>query len=326
VRGFRRASAAVLLGVLAALLVPARAAASRATVVVEITPEVERLVDSRFTRRLVQLELSELEVPPSPTVRNQPTALFFRVVRMDETTLRVELWERGGFYGARSISTLTGNAQLHARRIALAAAELARRLRRDRLAEAARLRRQARAAASASTSESLRRRKPRLVVATSLGAALVGPRDLWLAGPSLNAGVHARAAHIGLGASWWTGRTRAEAARSWVQWSELSVAPGASLELSPALGLDVGLVAAAAMVRFGRVQQVDAITGQKETYSARLTAQAALTLALSPSTSLALAPEAGAVLRHLPVTLLDGTSRRYGGLWLGVGLSAQIEP
>ncbi|MBN1610378.1 MAG: hypothetical protein JW940_27365 [Polyangiaceae bacterium] len=311
---------------MAALLVSARAAASPATFVVEITPEVESVVDSRFTRRLVQLELSELEVPPSPTVRNQPTALFFRVVRLDESTLRVELWERGNFYGARSISTLTGKAQLHARRIALAAAELARRLRRDRLAEAARLRRQARAAASAASSEALRSKTPRLVVAPSFGASLVGPDDLWLAGPSLSASVHAGAAYIDLGASWWTGRTRADAARSWVQWSELSLAPGASLELSPALGLDAGLVAAAAMVRLGRVQTVDAIANQKETYSARLAARAALTLSLSPSTSLALAPEAGAVLRHVPVTLLDGTSKRYGGLWLGVGFAAQIEP
>jgi hypothetical protein len=312
--------------VLAALLIPTRALALPATVVVEIAPEVERMVDPRFARRLVQLELSELEVPPAPTVRNQPTALFFRVVPMDETTIRVELWERGNFHGARTISTLKGNAQLHARRIALAAAELARRLRRDRSAQAARLRREARAAASAASAEALRRKTPRLVVAPSLGGYLVGPDDLWLAGPTLRAAVHAGAAHLDLGASWWPGRTRADGARSSLEWSELSLAPGASLDLSRSFGLDVGLVAAAAMVRFGRARAVDAIAHQKETYSARLAAQAALTLSLSPSTRLALAPEAGAVLRHLPVTLLDGTSRRYGGLWLGVGLSAQIEP
>ena len=284
------------------------------------------MVDPRFTRRLVQLELSELDVPPAPTVRGQPTALFFRIVYMDENTLRVELWERGTFYGARSISTLTDRAQLHARRIALAAAELARRLRRDRLAEAARLRRQAHAAANESDSQARRRKTPRLVVAPTLGAYGIGRGALWLAGPSLSAGVRAGAVHARLGASWWTGRTRGAGARCWAEWSELSVAPGTSVELSPALGLDLGLVASAAMVRFGRAQEVDAIAGQKETYSARLAAQAALALSLSPSTSLAIAPEAGAVLRHIPVTLLDGTSKRYGGLWLGVSLSAELEP
>jgi hypothetical protein len=322
----RKSAAAALFVLVAVLLMPAGAAAVPATVVVEITPEVERMVDPRFTRRLVQLELSELDVPPAPTVRGQPTALFFRIVYLDQTTLRVELWERGNFCGARSISTLTGNAQLYARRIALAAAELARRLRRDRLAEAARLRRQARAAADESSSDARRRRTPRLVLTPALGAYGVGPRALWLAGPSLSAGVRAGAAHISLGASWWTGRTRTEGVRSSVEWSELSVAPGTSFDLSPALGLDLGLVAAAAMVRFGRAQAVDAIDGQKETYSARLAAQAALTLSLSSSTRLGITPEAGAVLRHVPVTLLDGTSQRYGGLWLGVSLSAQLEP
>jgi hypothetical protein len=305
---------------------PSKVAAAPASVVVEIAPEVERAINPRFTRRLVQLELSELDVPPSPTVRGQPTALFFRVVELDASTLRVELWERGDFYGARSISTAGGNGQLHARRVALAAAELARRLRRQRLLEAARLRRQARAAANASSSEARRRKTPRLVVAPSFGAFLVGPNDLWLAGPSLGSTLSAGAARLGLGASWWGGRTRSNGARSWLEWSELSVTPGVSLELSPSLDLDLGLVAAAAMVRFARAQGVDAISGQKETYSARLALQAGLTLPLSASTRLAFTPEAGALLRHIPVTTLDEASRRYGGLWLGASLSAEVEP
>ncbi|HYP90384.1 MAG TPA: hypothetical protein VEQ59_19565, partial [Polyangiaceae bacterium] len=106
---------------------PARAAP--ASVVVEIDLGAERLVDARSARRLVPLELADVALPT--TSRGTPV-LFFRVLGRDAGTLRLELWERGEFHGARTLSGAGENPQLVARRVALAAAELGRRLARKR--------------------------------------------------------------------------------------------------------------------------------------------------------------------------------------------------
>src|SRR6187431_2323057 len=91
----------------------------------------------RATRRLVQLELSEIDVPQASANKRSRAPLFFRVVLV-EPDVRVELWERGEYYGARGVSGSNAAGQLGARRVALAAAELARRLQRRRHVQAER--------------------------------------------------------------------------------------------------------------------------------------------------------------------------------------------
>ena len=118
-------------------LVESPGLARGAAVLVEIGDSAESLLDARATRRLVQLELSEIDVPPASGNKRARAPLFFRVVLV-EPDVRVELWERGEYYGARVVSGSNAAGQLGARRVALAAAELARRLQRKRQVQAER--------------------------------------------------------------------------------------------------------------------------------------------------------------------------------------------
>src|SRR6185503_9592831 len=113
--------------------VPARAATSRDRLMIEVHRDAAPLIDVRATQRLVELETADVDVPPPPKLDFRPP-LYFRIVALSAATLRVELWELGQPRGARSVSA-AGNDMLKARRIALAAAELARRLRQQRLSE-----------------------------------------------------------------------------------------------------------------------------------------------------------------------------------------------
>jgi len=296
-----------------------------ATVVVEIGSRAELVLDPRFTRRLVQLELSELEVPPSPTTTNEPTALFFRVTQEAPSTLRIELWERGKFYGARTISVSRGTSQLLARRIALAAAELARRLRHVRQEEARRLKLEAREPSESAHPAKHTAELYRFFVEPGASAAAVGPSELWLIGTGVTAGWRLADSYFGVRASWYGGQMGRGETHS-VQWTELMLAPGYTYSLSPSLRLDVGLDAGAAVVRVHGVQAVDAIDGQKETWTGRLAAHLGLQIPLTQSLALNAGPEIGSVLRRLPVTLRDGSSNDYGGLWLASKFGLVMEP
>lgn len=289
---------------------------------VEIGPSAELLLDPRFTRRLVQLELSELELPAPATATGHRAALFFRVIKADPASLRVELWERGSFHGARNISVSSGAARLHARRIALAAAELARRLRHVRLQETRRL------AEARKRSESTRTWEPdafRFFVEPKASFVAVGPDELWLVGPGIKAGWGLGRSHLGVGVSIYGGETTEEPSHA-VQWTELALAPGYALPLTPNLRLDLGFDAAAAVVRLHGVDTVDDIEGQQETWTSRVAGKVDLELSLSRSTALGVSASGGAVLRRVPATLLDGSRRSYGGLWLAAEIMLVLTP
>src|SRR6187399_284920 len=63
---------------------------------IEIDARAEALIEPRAVRRLVQLELADVDVRPAPGQRD--TVLFVRVLGAGEGQLRIELWERGVAY------------------------------------------------------------------------------------------------------------------------------------------------------------------------------------------------------------------------------------
>lgn len=304
-------------GVAAAPIAPGR-------VTLEIDAQAEGLVDARAARRLVALELSDVEIPPGNFGRlgTRPPALFYRVLGRAEQ-LRIELWERGEFHGARMVSG-SGSPQLRSRRVALAAVELARLLRQRRLTEERR--EQARLRAERQAAEHRARAESALALEATVLGALVGPSDLWLVGPTLGSRVAvSRALELGLGASWLLGESpTASALRA--EWLELRMQPTYVWGRDESLRLAVGLDLAAAVVHLAGLGSVDAVPGQNATWSAR----AALDLRVEPRLGdrlrLTVGPMLGLVLRRMPIEDATGESRRLGGAWLGASAGVVIDP
>ncbi|HEY1533297.1 MAG TPA: hypothetical protein VGF76_04750, partial [Polyangiaceae bacterium] len=274
-------------------------------VLVEISDGAETLLDARATRRLVALELSELTlVEPD---KRAPMPLFFRVVQFGPD-LRVELWQRGEFHGARVVSGTSKGGLLSARRVALAAAELARRLQKKRQMQAEREHLDAVARAAARARETRGTLDGPLALRPSLLVADVGSMASVLAGPRL------------LGQWTFAPRTRLDAGLSWLagsapdsskaEWLELSIAPSRRVSLAETLELDLGVSLAAAWVRFARVRGVDAILDQSETWSARASAVARIEPRLTQQLRLSVGVEAGLLLRQIPFEPLSGGSDR----------------
>jgi hypothetical protein len=302
-------------------LTPRMSVAAGAPVLVEISDGAETLLDARATRRLVALELSELTlVEPD---KRAPMPLFFRVVQFGPD-LRVELWQRGEFHGARVVSGTSKGGQLSARRVALAAAELARRLQKKRQMQAERERLDAMARAAARAREARGTLDGPLALRPSLLVADVGNMASVLAGPRL------------LGQWTFAPRTRLDAGLSWLagsapdsskaEWLELSIAPSHRVSLAEALELDLGVSLAAAWVRFARVRGVDAILDQSETWSARASAVLRIEPRLTRQLRLSVGIEAGLLLREIPFEPLGGGSDRLRGMWLGLDAGVVFTP
>jgi hypothetical protein len=297
---------------------PGRAAAGAAAI--EIDARAEALIDARAVRRLVQLELSDVEVRPAPGQKE--TALFVRVLGAGDGQLRIELWEWGVPYGSRSVAGATGAAQLLARRVALAAAELARELsdERDDAAAAAEQQRQ-RALEAARVARARTRTGPR-----ALRSGFVGSwsRDLSLVGPELDAELHVyRALRLDLGAAWSFGGIDARHA---VQSLGVELGPARRFVLGPTCDLDVGVALGAEVLDFPDVRGVDGIPGQHQTWTARVDARARLEPRLSRSARLALGIGVGTTLRDIPVELAPGDARRLGGPFLVGELALVLTP
>lgn len=309
------------------MLSGAASAEVRPRVIVEISAKAERYVDSRLTRRLVEIELSDTDVPPraGDDSERRPT-VYFRVLATSPDTLRIELWDKGGFYGARRLDSRDVK-ELLARRIALAAAALVRDLKQRRLLEAkafeaeqaAREREQARIA------ELLR--WPAVLFEPRLSAAAVGPGELWLAGPGLAMEARVRGgSRVAVGASWLFGGAPELAGAPSVRWLELAVAPEHAFALGQGLDLAIGLSASAAAVHFAGVSAVDGEPFGHDTWSARAVGRVRFEPHLGKHARLSAGPELGAVLRRMPVHDAAGERHRLGGAWLGVTLGVTLDP
>ena len=281
-------------------------------------------VDARAARRLVQLELSDVEVQKRP--QDADVALFVRVLSAGEGKIRVELWERGESHGARLVTNSGGGSQLIARRVALAAAELARGLRQKRRAlERQRLLDEQKKLAA---ERAERERTLDGPVALRPGAAgvLVGLGELALLGPSLTGQAHVTGAtRVDLGATALFGSVLESDAA--VETLELSLGPAYRIPI-PNLGLDldVSAFAKAGVLSFTDVLGVDGIPGQRQSWWARAGAASALELRLSRHTRLSLGISLGAVLRRVPVMLDASRELGLGGLFLGTELGLVYTP
>jgi hypothetical protein len=292
-------------------------------VFVEISAKAERYLDARLTRRFVEIELSDADVPPRPGERRPTT--YFRVLAISADTLRIELWDKGDYYGARSINS-NDVKDLVARRVALAASSLVRDMRERRVQEAKeREREQAARAAERAEMNELRRWPAAVLEPRALGALV--PSHLWLAGPGLGGQMRTKqGARLDLGVAWLFGGLLDTAGSPSVRWLELGVTPAHALRLGPKLDLGVGLTAAAASLHATGVRAVDGDPGQRDTWSAR----AALGLTLEPHLGargrLSVGPQLGVVLRRVPIRDEDGAAQRVGGPWLGVSAGLALDP
>ena len=259
-----------------------------------------------------------MDVPPpvNGIAARHPAALFYRVLATDPRTIRIELWERGEFHGARKVSVSQGTAQVLARRVALAAAELARRLRRKRIAEAAQPKRDESIDLQQAPSD-----RARVAFGSGAQGAAFGSGQALLAGPALAAELRfASGARLELGSAWLMGSAVGLSGAPAVQWLELSLSPGYAVGLTRGLELVSGLRFAAAALHLSDVAAVDGIEGEEQTWSARAAVDLRLEARLGRGLGLRVGPNAGALLRRIPVRDREGERERLGGLWLGGSL------
>jgi len=299
----------------------------RPRVIVEISAKAERYLDSRLTRRLVEIELSDAEVPPRPGDENErrPT-VYFRVLATSPDTLRVELWDKGGFYGARRLDSRDVK-ELIARRIALASAALVRDLKQRRLQEARVL--EAEKAARERERERLAEalRWPAVLVEPRLSTAFVGGGELWLAGPGLSAEARTKSgSRLVVGGNWLFGGAPELAGSVSVRWLEAALSAEHAFRLTSGLDLSAGASAAGAAVHFTGVSAVDGDPAANDTWSARGVGRLRLEPRLGRHARLGVGPELGAVLRRMPVHDERGERHRLGGLWLGVSMGVTLDP
>jgi len=304
-----------------ALAAPLRAAPGKA--VIEFDGGAESLLDARATRRLVALELADVVVPPAP--EQGETALFYRVLADGEGRVRIELWERGTLHGVRVVSAADGGRALGARRVALAAAELARRLRAHRLRAkvvAARTR-----AHEAERARILRERTLDGPVAlrSSFAAELFAGEGDLLLGPALALELDAKPfgrVDVGLGMRGgelgFTGRS--------LSLFELELGFARRFVLSRTLDLDLGLATRAGLVSLAGAREVDAVPGETESWWARALGVARLEPRLTRELRAEIGLLGGPVLRSVPLVTVDGRDRELGGWFFGAELGLVVTP
>ena len=284
--------------------------------------EAARRVNRDAVERLIALETGDVDVPVPPRTNEKPP-LYFRILSPTTNDLRVELWELGAPYGYRRVSS-AGTENLRARRIALAAGELARQLRRRRLAELDEARR------ADSLARAARRDAPGFPVyarfAFDAGAAVaaVGLGDAWFVGPTLDAAlVFSSGQELQLGAAWLAGDATRGGSRS--RWLEGQLAFAQRFSITPGSAVAIGARAAIASLRIdgfsspGGEAPFDAV-------DARATLFATFELRLARHLSLAIGPDVGALLHPLTTRAADGSDRRIAGLWLGAMATVRLDP
>jgi len=307
---------------LLSLLSAAAAGAAAASVVVEIDSAAERVVDARSARRLVPLELADVAVPAAAGVRGAPV-LFFRVLGRADGGVRIELWERGEYHGARTLSGAGETPQLVARRVALAAAELGRRLARKREATLLRDQRLRQSREARAREERERRQEGPAALRPELSAAGV-PGKLWLFGERLTGELSLHGAlRLDVGGELWAGSVTPNLH---AELQGITLGPGYRLVLSRQLDLDLGVQAAALLVQVPEAVALDAVPNQDSSWTARLNAAARFELGLSRQLRAILGLEAGGLLRSMSYVGAENEPERLRGSWWGASLGVVVTP
>lgn len=294
-------------------------------VVIEVGDEAEVVVDSRLARRLIQLELADVDLPPSVgdhAQHSQSEVVFVRLLRVEDQ-LRVELWARGQPSGERKLD-VSGTEQYQARRAALASAELVRRLRETRILERQRyLKRHLRSAnlPAAPAGYTLRLRGGVSLGAQTIywpraGALLVGPRgEIWVR------------SEAGLGLGIFAGSYASATTSSPRLWTEVGLKPSVSLAWSDNADIVFGTTVSAAVVDPGSSFTPVSASESRQTWSARAAAHVDVQWWFGRRAALSFGPEAGIHLRDIAFESATKANRHdtFGGLWLGLGVRAVLE-
>lgn len=314
-----------LLLVFSSLLASRSAQAASASVVVEIDGAAERLVDARSARRLLPLELSDVAVP-SGRARGA-TVLFFRVLGRAGGGLRIELWERGEYHGQRTLSSGGENPQLVARRVALAAAELGRRLARKREASLAREERQRNLRLARAREQRERTQEGPLALRSELWSGGV-PQRLMLLGTRVSGEVSLRGplrldASGELAGGWLDGGAGSSLAATL---AGLHFGPAYRFVLGRSLDIDWGVGVAALLLQAPAARSLDAVIDQTSTWTARLDTGLRLELRLSRQVRLALGGELGGLLRSIRYEGAERAPLWLRGVWWSAGLGLVVTP
>ncbi|MFZ5897139.1 MAG: hypothetical protein ACOY0T_39135 [Myxococcota bacterium] len=303
-----------------ALIVPRRALAESSAAVIEIDPAAEAILDARAVRRQVSLEVSEIRVDVGG---GTSTPLFVRVLGRDDHKVEVQLWARGELADRRVVSGAESGQHLLVRRVALAAAELARRLRQRHIA-AERLRRREMAALQKLAAQSARRTFEGPLALRAEGFGSYG-RDFWSVGSGVSAEISLRRSfRVDLGARFLGGFEPDASTR--LSWLELSLGPALRVRPSSHLDIDLAAFVAAASVHVSGVSKVDELESTRDTWTARGGVATRLQPRLTRWARLSIGAEGGLVLRPLPVELSDGRREQLGGFYVGGALGVVITP
>jgi hypothetical protein len=254
-------------------------------------------------------------------VRGAPV-LFFRVLGRNDGSLRIELWERGEYHGARVLNGAGENPQLVARRVALAAAELGRRLARKREATLARDERLRKAREKVARELRERTQDGPVALRSELALGAVAGKS-WLFGPRLNGELSLRGPlRLDVGAELWSGSlTPALGA----QLEGVSLGPAYRLRLARGLDLDLGLHAAALLLQVPKARSLDGLTAETGSWTARVTLAPRFEVRLGRQVRALVGAEAGALLRPVEYETDQGRER-LTGVWWGASLGLVVTP
>lgn len=286
-------------------------------------------VDEALVRRLVALELGDISVPPNPRYpedRAGDVTLYCRVTP-ENGSLRVEVWDRGDSAGARLVSLKDGS-QLVARRVALAAAELARRLVRVRRAQAVELERERLATQRREKEEAERRKRARLAL-TARGAGLLLGDGGYLLGPELGAQLNRDfPLRVELGLRWLGGEVTSFEPNAGVSAAELALTPSYVFVLDPAWELSLGVPVKASMLHLRDGVSVDGIEGESDTWTARAGVSVHVAPRISSRVRFDVGISGGWVLRPVPMARGAGSEREeheLGGGFAELTLGVLVE-
>ncbi|MCB9590109.1 MAG: hypothetical protein H6718_32140 [Polyangiaceae bacterium] len=296
---------------------------------IEIASASEDEVDAKLVRRLIAIEIADVDVPPDPA--NDPpleVALFFRVVPAENAAsvkmLSVELWERGELHGTRRVSTSEGK-RLTARRIAQASAQLVLGLRKRRLAEARRLRRDAARAAAEAAKPKPHTLLARLTLDVPAQGAWISGGG-WLGGIGLGPSLRLDSGpRIGAGLSLMAGGAPEI---DGLRYFEFSVSPGYDFKLSQGLGLGLGVTLGAGVAQLQGAESVAGEAGQTTTWTGRAVVDFSVDTRLSDTLVLSFGPQVGVLLRPLNYRSASApdVDSKLSGAWLGGQLSLRVDP
>lgn len=297
---------------------PLRAAAPE--IVTDIDAAAERWLDAGATRRLIMLELAEVDVAPSPRSEPGPVSLYYRV-RGQRDGLRIELWDRGELLGVRMLRASEHAKQLNSRSAALTAAELARRANHERRAAARRLARRRDELSVLHRRAAEERRTLGWWLRSGATVELIGRAEAWQLGTSLEA-VHTARSRLRL--SWGVRASAGSFEGDALQSFGVNAAPGYLFRLPAEFGLEVGLATSASVYRIAEARRLDGVAGQTETWSALAGPFVRLEGPLAERARFNVGPTLGLALRRFTLVDARGRQRDFGGAFFGLSVTALL--